>query len=298
MLILRRLCLGVLGLFVAATLRAEERILSNYEKVLLPVYTDGRTSPGMGGSLWRTEFWIRNEGDRPVDAFPLSPECLTSAFCYQNMRGYPALSPHATDFHAYLTHSGFVGVLESDTPGVFLWVEKGRREDLNISLRLFEETTSSDSRVTRLPVIPESEFFDRSRSIIAIHAKPPSRMALRIYDMDSRAGARVRIRIAETSGHWDQSPQFVTDVYLEDELEFQHPEIDSCSFLYGCPPGALYRPGYIQIVDLFTRYPALRDVSPGHGFSIEVTPVTPGLRTWALVSVTEAESNDVANYTP
>jgi hypothetical protein len=287
------------GLLLAASLCAEDRNLANYEKVLLPIYTGGTSTPGNGGSVWRTEFWIRNDGDSEVDAFPLSPECYTSSFCYKIMRGYPALSPHMTLFHAYLVTPGYVGVTGSEAPGVFLWVEKGRREDLNVGLRLVEETTTSDSRVTRLPVVFESEFFDRSRSILAIHAKPPSRMALRIYDLESRAGAEVRIRISEQSGHWQQSPlQFVTDVYLEDTLELDYPETDSCTFSVGCPPGASYKPGYIQIFDLFNRYPLLNDARPEHGFRIEITPVTPGLRFWAFVSVTEPGTNDVAIYTP
>ena len=276
--------------------------MANYEKMLLPVYTGGHALPGSGGSIWRTEFWIRNDGDSPADAFPLSPECYTSAFCWQSMREHPALLSHTTLFQAYLTSPGDVGVTESGTPGVFLWVEKGRRADLNVTLRLVEETTTSDSHVTRLPVVAESDFFDRPRSIMAIHAKPPSRMAIRIYDLESRAGAGVRIRIVEQTGHWLSFPnpccEFVTDVYVEDDLRFEYPEIDSCSFAYGCPPEARYRPGPIQILDLFDRYPVLRDAKPGHGFRIELIPQTPGLRIWSFVSVTEPGSNDVAIYTP
>jgi hypothetical protein len=125
-------------------------------------------------------------------------------------------------------------------------------------------------------------------------------MALRIYDQESSAGAVVRIRILEQTGHMRLDPccAVVTDVYVEDELHFEYLEPDSCSFFRGCPEGARYKPGFVQILDLFDRYPTLRDKVPVHGFRIEIAPVTPGLRAWGFVSVTEPGSNDVAIYTP
>lgn len=294
------LTLLLLATLAATTVTAQERDLANYEKVLLPIYVRLPVS-GAGGSSWLTELWIRNEGDASVDAFPLSPDCLTSAGCYTTMRSFPALAPHYTLWHGgYGISPGYLGVTESPTPGAFMWVEKGTIESLNISLRLVETTTASDSHVTRLPVVPQSQFFDTPRSIMAVHATPPSRMALRIYDLESRAGATVRIRISEQTGHMQLEPccAVVTDVYVEDELQLEYSGPDSCSFLRGCPEGVLYKPGFVQILDLFDRYPVLREKVPGHGFRIEIVPVTAGLRVWGFVSVTEPGTNDVAIYTP
>ena len=296
----------LLGALAAVDAAAQGRDLANYEKILLPIYFQAPV-PAAGGTLWSTELWIRNEGDASVDAFPLSPDCISSAGCFMTMRPFPALAPHYTlngGGGTSAIHPGYLGVTENPAPGAFVWVEKGAAKNLNVSLRLVEVTMAPDSRVTRLPVVEQTQFFETSRSIMAVHATPPSRMALRLYDLESRAGAVVRIKISEQTGHIEFEPfccRVVTDVYVEEDLQFEYIAPDSCSFSLGCPEGALYKPGFVQILNLFDRYPTLRNKVPGQGFRIEIVPITPGLRVWGFVSVTTSGgngANDVAIYTP
>ena len=294
------------GMLAAVGVAAQERDLANYEKILFPIYF-WTPVPAAGGTSWLTELWIRNEGDTSVDAFPLSPDCLTSSGCFNTMRPFRALAPRYTLTDGGLSggvRPGYLGVTESPAPGAFLWVEKGTLAKLNVSLRLVETTTASAALFTRLPVVEQSQFFETSRSIMAVHAAPPSRMALRVYDLESHAGAVVRIKISEQTGHGVSEPfccRVVTDVYVEDDLQFDYLAPDSCSFSLGCPEGARYKPGFIQILNLFDRYPTLRNKVPGQGFRIEIVPITPGLRVWGFVSVTTSGgngANHVEIYTP
>lgn len=62
---------------------------AQYEKFLLPLYT---STAGANGSYWQTLLYLRNEAPRPVDAFPLSPDCVGTSTCFQTVRRSPAFT--------------------------------------------------------------------------------------------------------------------------------------------------------------------------------------------------------------
>jgi hypothetical protein len=114
----------------------------------------------------------------------------------------------------------------------------------------------------------------------------------------------VRIRFYDTSPFFDNGAFAEPRLLAEDVLQFAHdPSRDTCGFTFTeCPAGYRYQPAYIQLSDLVARYPALSqaiqaDGSTNLGIRIAITPLTPGLRYWPMVSVTENATSVVSIYT-
>lgn len=75
------------------------------------------------------------------------------------------------------------------------------------------------------------------------------------------------------------------------------PSQDTCGFL-GCPEDVRYIPGLVQINNLYDAFPELATArAQPHGVRIELTPATPGLRYWPLVTATRDVDGFVSVFT-
>ena len=281
----------VLLLFVIAPFAwsAERPPISEYEKILLPVY--GGAS-GANGAMWRTRFLLRNDGDAPLDVFPLTPTCLSSSLCYMTMRAYPAFPPRQTGYSVTPFISGSWGVGTSSPSGAFLYVERSRAQQLSANY-VVADYARNPVRETHLPLVRESEFFTGTRSIVSMPVSVYARTALRIYDLDSRPTSEVIVRFYDAVESISPSPTVRKFGEVRVTLSYDA-AADACGFSFGCPPDIAYHPGYGEISNLLAAVPAIYDA---RNVRIEIEPVTEGLRYWPMVTITDDFTNFVSIYT-
>ena len=256
-------------------------LATQYERVLLPLVPT--TADGAFGSRWETVLWMRNDSDQPVDAFPLSRDCHFSAFCFGSMREWPAFAPHQLGLLGYPPRTFGVGIPAGPTPGAFLYVE--RPDALSLQLHVRDTSRGARSFGTRIPVVPEGEFFTGTRDILAVPINPAARAALRVYTVGEGA---ILLRVEEMYG----------GRLVEARLDLQRDAAnDRCTFVYSGCPDRQYKPAAIEITDLVQRFPELGEaVDSSLGVRIEIEPLTPGLAYWAMVTVTSNETNEVTLY--
>lgn len=276
------LLFAFLSLSVAGQRRTDPQ---QYEKILLPLY---HPAEGANGAQWQTKFQIANESGRSVDVFPLTPECFGSVTCFRTVRD-ERLGPHANGFNTFIP--GAIGTRDiGGTPGVFLYADRGAAVDLRFQLHVANVSRRPVALGTRVPVVRETEFFTGTTNVHAIPILAGTRVALRIYALDSQGAAEVRITVHESS----IGPR----VIAEEVVRFVPPPAKTCAFEAGCPQPFVYKPATIEITDLLARYPGLsRMTGLAHGIRIEIEPLTPGLAFWPMVSVTEVNSSVVSLYT-
>jgi hypothetical protein len=279
-------------LLVALPLFSQSRNPAEYERYLVPVHTL-QPIPGAYGARWETTLFFRNDTDAPVDAFPLSPNCVGSAFCFQTVRTEPAFPPK---HHGFDLFPSLHPVTMMPAPaGRFLYV-KG---DLTMRLAV-GDTSRTPAGSTELPIVPELEFLAATRSILGVPLVPGTRVALRVYTADERPEASITVRIHEMAPTPLGSPSHTQPPQLLAERTFtffHDPAQDDCGFL-GCPEGVRYIPGIVQINDLHDVFPGLATPpAQRYDLRIELIPNTPGLRYWPLVTATRDVDGFVSVYT-
>ena len=131
----------------------------------------------------------------------------------------------------------------------------------------------------QLPIVPESDFFATTRSILGIPLVPATRVALRVYTADPRPDAAITVRVYEMAPWHPGNPAHVQAPQLLAQRTFTFaydPSQDTCGFL-GCPEGVRYIPGLVQINNLYDA--------------------TPDLRYWPLVTATRDMDGFVSAFT-
>ena len=174
---------------------------AEYDKVLVPLPLI--ETPGAFGSLWKTRVTISNLGDTSVD-----------------VQGYGECGVPCTP--AAIPPRGTVNVSNmprSDVPAAFLFVEKGRRDDLSIMVRVFDQSREHLTWGATVPVITRRELFAGPFGIGDVPAGEEFRSTLRLYDFDAATPARVRVRIFRISGLGPTVPEPATPDELLTELE-------------------------------------------------------------------------------
>ena len=262
-------------------------LLAQYERVLLPIVPT--SAAGAFGSRWETQLWLRNDSDHPVDAFPLTSDCVSSVLCFESMRPYPAFGPRMTGFHDYEGRPFGVGIAPGPTPGGFLYIERPNELSLQLNVR------NTNSLGTRIPVVRESEFFTGRRSVLGVPVNAASRIALRVYSPQTGS---VILCIEEMTGYLYPVPPKPPTRLVEARLDLQHDAAnDHCTFTFSGCPDVQYKPAAIEITDLVARFPELEEAFDSkHGVRIEIEPITPELAYWPMVTVTSNETNEVTLY--
>lgn len=283
-------------LVLALPLSAQERNPADYERYLVPVHAPF-SIPGAYGARWQTTLYFRNESGLPLDAFPLTPSCVSSALCFQTVRVAPAFPLGYTGFDIFPSLHP-VGMPEAPG-GRFLYVERGGAEQLSMRLAV-GDVSRTPAGSTEIPIVPDRAFFATTRSILGVPLVPATRVALRVYTADPRADARITVRIHEMSPWYPGNPAHVQPPQLLAERTFTFaydPSQDTCGFL-GCPEGVRYIPGLVQINNLYDAFPELATASTQpYGIRIELVPATPDLRYWPLVTATRDMDGFVSVFT-
>jgi hypothetical protein len=266
------LVLGILMSIAMGGFAGAAESAIEYEKVLLPIVLSQQL-PGAFGSVWTSEFWLRNDGSQPVDV----QGYIWCGVCFDPSPPPPAVPPNVT----------FRPRLYDEPPGLqgfFLLVDRRYASDVAFSLRVRDLSRQSMTWGTEVPVVRKEQFRSGKLSLIDVPTGSGFRQVLRIYDLDGSRVAQITIRIYK--------------VNPDRTLPFPDPDplLGSAvrSFRIPSPNVAAIYPGYIEVADLN----AIAPLSGTERVRIEIEPVTPGLQYWAFAAVVNNDTQHLTVISP
>jgi hypothetical protein len=266
---LTRIAAAVFGLSIVQPGSAQ--LTQLYEKVLLPVVAPVPV-PGVFGSSWITDFWMRNVGAVPIQVIGYAYHCFLPECIPQ---GTPGLNPGATIRPGVAPVPGF--------QGQFLLVPRGYGDQIAFGLRFRDLSRQTQSWGTEVPVAREAEFRSDRVTLIDVPVTEGFRQVLRIYELDSanERDARVRVRA------------YRLDPSLTEPESSPSPLLGEAVFQLAFVPNEFW-PAYVAIPDLS----AIAPLGDAQRIALEIEPVFPGLRIWAFATVVNNETQHATVITP
>ena len=248
-------------LFVPSLLMATHPVFAppQGEKMLIPVAVE--KAPGAFGAVWSSDFWFRNESDLPVD--------VIQNLCYLQADPRGCSIPGKSNVH----RSSLLIGSPTNVPARLLFVPSERAGDILFSLRVRDLTRGMFSGGTELPIVRERDFRAKPVELINVPMESNFRATLRIYDVDVHDTAEFRVTMIPFS---DGPVPAIVD---QRTVRIVRAHFDDSSFV----------PGYAQIDDLKPL---------GAAVSILIEPLTPGLRFWTFVSVTNNTTQEITTILP
>lgn len=232
-----------------------------YEPVLIPVIYSG---PGAYGSSWDTEVVLRNENDYPLTLHSGSIFYVGCSIVLCDLRP----QPHAS---VKLTHDAFR--VQYPT-GYIQFVPRQAAPKLHFGVLVRDLSRQAEAFGTEIPVIRESEIFDRPFELLNVPTDSRFRVGLRLYGLGGAAYPHITIWSSDAYTPLI-SPLVSTDMQLS-------------TIASGLFAGT--RPAYAQISDLVGAYPQLIGKGP-----LRIVIDRGG---WAFVTVTNNETQHVTTITP
>ena len=227
-------------------------------KYLVPIVL---TSPAEGAfnSRWTSVLSVHNPTDRSIYADLYRqcaiPTCLVEIPAGATVEGVPGLSPLP----------GRIG------PGDFLLLGPDSADKVRLSLRVQDLSRQELTYGTEIPVVPETEAFTRALQLLGVPTNDRFRQMLRVYDFDSRGGARVEVSLHTASGTLLASRELTLAVNSSSQ------------------------PAYAEIGWLASEFPMINGYER---VRVQVRPLTPNLRFWAFISVTHNETQHLTVISP
>jgi hypothetical protein len=238
-----------------------------WHRVLLPL--TATDIPGANGSLWKTDIGVLIRSDTEIEIRPGACE-FVPVTCF------PPRIPLRRPFDAREAAL----VPDRSTPGTFLYVRAADAAKIHFSTRAYDAARSNETSGAEIPAVRDHEFRTSTISLLNLPVASDYRQTLRVYDADARAGAAVIVRLFagdETAPHFEH-------VF---PLAAPSPAHRTTTALLPV------HPGYLQL-DLGEAIA----LSRGEAVRVDVAPVTPGLRFWAFVSITNNRTHHVTTVTP
>lgn len=256
-------------LFAGPVLAAVERDPAGYDRVLIPVLSEG-IQPGAFGTLWLSELVGKNESPTETQAF--TSECAFFCDCVVITCSPQTLSP-GTVFN--IVPSGVEW-----NPGHILYVGRSRMGQLPMQLRVRDISRSATSYGTEVPLVWESETTREAIHLLNIPLDSRFRQHLRVYALGRSSELfEARVRIYSFPGDL-----LLADVPLRlaavDEPE-QSDEFPS-------------QPAYAEILSLASAVSGF----DGDAIRLEIIPESPAGQFWAFVAVTNNDTQHVTLVTP
>ena len=242
-------------LFLTFCLFAAANVHAQMVRVLVPISVPTAV-PGAYGTLWKSDLWIHNGLDRGMPFY-----------CFGDIGSFPLCD----GIGAGVTAQPSKEVLSLSKSGaLLLYLEFEQGEDprqFNFSGRLFELSRHAQPAGVHIPVVRDGQFYKQPSRFVGISGSAANRVALRVYDPDAytRNGA-VRVDMIDLHGATIASTT----------LRLQY--------------AGVWDPGYAAIYDLAAAFPQLANVDR---YDVRVTPLTSGLEYWAMVSVTDVDTQQV-----
>lgn len=229
-----------------------------WELVLIPIHLED-AARGANGSIWLSQFWLRNNGATDVTIAPWP--CPDGEAC-------PPVFPSQRSFAPGESHGALPrSHTRSANPGRLLFVQGGRGADVAFSLRVLDETRPSSGAGTEIPVVRAASLRGTPIHLLNVPFEPTRyRYTLRIYDT-ARVPARFVARVFEQVEQRSESP--LAEVYVTTSLTDPSPLFP-------------FEPAYAG-VDITRIIPVDRI---GRPLRVEVVPLQPYSRFWAMLTIT------------
>lgn len=255
----------VASLIVGSSAVATDIDGDGYERILVSLAINGHVVPGAFGTEWTGRLWLYNAASREVG--------IAGPRCFSPRCGIYDAGHLGTVNHGPTTNRPEVGLM--------LMPRSDDAPHLTFSSRLWETTRMGQPRGVDLPIVREGNFFAGPVAFLGVPADSGVRVALRVYNpwvepRSSVAGAdRVAVEFLDANGV----------ALATTELTLTVP---------GNPAERPDYPGFAAIHDVRAAFPQLAGTDVLH---IRVRPVVPGAQYYAMVSVTDNETQTVAIVT-
>ena len=240
-----------------------------YDALLIPLAPQRIT--GAFGSEWVTDLAVTNHSDTPIQVTRDAPD-----FCQPCLA--PPLPPHATAFVRNPSVS-------TSVRGMLLFVEKGRLQDVDVTLRSRDVSRQHETWGTGIPVVGPHDLFGRIFGLVDVPMESQFRAMLRIYDVNADTPPRVRVRVyALTPNREPVLPGDADELLLQFEPSFAVPQ-----------------PGETQIFPASVEIPLWLNptlAARGGRVRIEIEPLDGAPEYWGFVSVTHNATQHVTIITP
>ncbi|MDQ3279973.1 MAG: DUF11 domain-containing protein [Acidobacteriota bacterium] len=194
-------------------------------------------TPGANGSLWRSEV-----------------KMLTSGAMVEPQLG-------ATGSHA----------------GQFLYVREWEAGKVQLNARVWDVSRESETAGSEIPIAREPDFLSTPIELLGIPMAAHYRHTLRVYDLESRNGARVAIRVYANR---ETTPRanVVRTLTVASDAKAPNAQLP-------------IEPAYLELDPAM-----LGSVADASTIRVEVEPLDAGERIWAFVSVTSNETHHVTTF--
>ena len=239
--------------------------------VLIPVFYGG---PGAFGSQWNTQLTVLNNSDAPVTSIPYFYFCPIPEGC---MSPFPA---HAS---VALLASGpnCLGCFQLST-GYFQTVRSDELPRAIFTLRIFDESQSTLDYGTQIPAVPATSFRETEFVFLDVPADSHFRTTLRIYALPNSLPT-VRVRSYREPAPGFGAPQ-AASILISEQMVRLDP----------APPSGFLRGPSAVVSD---PLPAISS-SDGSRYRVSVQSSTPGQPIWALLTVTNNQTQRVSAVLP
>ncbi len=251
---------------ICTTVTAQE----STEKILLPVVLNEPVS-GAEGSIWTTELAITNRGTTPIEISGLITDCPFGAGCTEPYLVPPGQTVFPDPYTPTFAHP----------PVAFLRVDPARLSDLDFQLRVRDLSREHLTWGTDVPVIPESASLSGENGMIDIPNDPTARLRLRLYDFTPAAGHAINLKAFSVDPD-ARHPSDQQDVFLSEVVVPLVP-----------PDPESNVSGYWEL-DLAT----LDIPEDVQRFRLVLEPSDHQIRYWALLSITNNETQHITIITP
>lgn len=289
------------ALSFAGEAHAQQRIVAQYSRVLLPFHASVRNAEG----VWSVNWWIRNDGDRAADVFPvalggglpLPPEFRD----FVSIVRYPAVRPRSTlkSFASDALPSPFIPAfvpVKTNTVGAFIYVEDISKSNIAVAGTVgWRPSGLEPPPPTSLRAVPAAAFLSGRHSIVAVPGVQRARYDLRIYALhETVSSTRVTIRVYDTQAASISGDDQLVHSQVGN-LELPVASLPSCFQPCDVPTTDL-APASLQIINLFgvsgdTRF------GP-QTFRIEIEPESADVRWWAVASTMDQATRHINLYQP
>jgi hypothetical protein len=241
-----------------------------WEPVLIPVYIDSAT-PGVNGSLWRTNLWIQNGGTQNLQIAPW-PCTLPLGVCSAIFPSSTTLTPGQSVHNLPSLYASF------PEPGRIVYLNRAAADDAVMNLRVADDSGIAVDAGTEVPLVRERNLLTNPTTLLNVPLVN-TRLLLRIYDL------------------YTSNTLFHVKVFIQSEDAPAAPLAETTL------TAVAFDSGDFHVTPAYAEYPISVNLGPvllakDAAVRVQITPETPGSRYWAFVSATNNTTNHVTLITP
>lgn len=245
-----------------------------FEKILFPIVANFEV-PGAFGSRWVSKASVLNLSNQAV-------AIDGGSFCFDCIQGAKAtLEPGVS--YSVVPLEGTGGI-----PGSFLYVDRQFDEQLHFSLLARDVSRSTETWGTEIPVVRENQFRSDDIELLGVPPNPSNyRVTLRIYSLDP-AGGVVNVSVFEQDGFVLPHGPVERDHELGNAYYTTIRQKNNFAWSENYP-------GYAEV----TALPIKTEPGPEvESLRVEIEPLTPGLRIWAFLTLTNNDTQSLSVISP